>query len=89
MRISINTDQMNYKINDKTWKMKISKWKEESTTSPSEVHLRHYKAPYKPHNYTYEDNTEHKSKMDVRQSKIKELQNHLLNLIIENQVILP
>jgi hypothetical protein len=44
--------------------------------------------PYKPHSYTYEENTEQKSKMDARQTKIKELQVNLLNMIIENQVTL-
>jgi hypothetical protein len=68
-----NREQINYKIDDKTWKTKLMKWKEDTTTSPSGVHLGHYKAPYKPHSYTYEQNTEQKSKMDARQTKLKEL----------------
>jgi hypothetical protein len=65
------------------------KWKEDTTTSQSGVHLGHYKAPYKPHNYTHEENAEQKSKMNARQTKFKELQINLLNLIIKNQVTLP
>jgi hypothetical protein len=66
-----NREQINYKIDDKTWKMKMTKWKEDTTTSPSGVHLGHYKASYKPQSYTYEEDTEQKSMMDARQKNSK------------------
>jgi hypothetical protein len=41
-----NTEQIDYKVDDKTCITKITKWKEDTTTSSSGIHPGHFKAAY-------------------------------------------
>ena len=75
---------LSYKVDPDVWKRKILKWKEATTTSPSGIHLGHYKALFKPHNKFYEEESEHKTKLDKRQYLQQKAQLQMINLIIEH-----
>ena len=74
-------------IDPESWRRRMMKWREDTSTSPSGLHLGHYKAVYKPHVWTYELESEEKKELDEKQQKISTLQIQLLNLALKNKVI--
>ena len=74
-------------IDPEVCKKRMMKWQEDTSTSPSGLHLGHYKAVYKPHAWTYELESEERKELDEKQLKISKLQLQLLNLALKNKVI--
>jgi hypothetical protein len=56
----------------------------EETSSPG-FHLGYLKAFFKPYIMTFGSNKERKNKMNERQTKVKDSQFSLLNLVLKNE----
>jgi hypothetical protein len=69
-------------------KKRLSKWPEKVSTSPSGMHLRHYKSQYKPHRYTFEEDSKEKEKVNKQQQTNTKAQLQLINILIANQCTL-
>jgi hypothetical protein len=79
-----NTDASNT-ISEEEGKQRLSKWREKALMPPSRMHLGHYKSQYKPHQYTYEEDSRNKEKLNKQQQLITALQLQLINIIITSQ----
>lgn len=71
-------------IDEADWRAKIRKWPERTTTSPSGLHLGHYKSTIADHNWTHDDNSENKAEFDSHQEEILGVHLQLVNLAIQN-----
>jgi hypothetical protein len=66
-------------VEEKDWIRKIRKSSERTTTSPSGMHLGHYKSMISPHNWLYNTNSKIKNKYNVRQREMMKFQISLVN----------
>jgi hypothetical protein len=78
----------NPNITEDEWKHKFSKWPEKVTTSPSGMHLGHYKSQFKPHKYSFDNESKNKKKLDTQQQRITKAQIDLINSIVDNRLTL-
>ncbi|KAI2503136.1 hypothetical protein MHU86_11327 [Fragilaria crotonensis] len=66
---------------------KIKSWRESTTTSPSGLHLGHYKALYANHSYSHlppgSTNIEQKESLDAMQNELQQLHLNLMNYALQ------
>jgi hypothetical protein len=65
------------------WTRKIKKWKEKTTTSPSGLHLGHYKALLAPHTLSYNNNNKEKAELEHQQEAVLKAYMTLLNISLQ------
>jgi hypothetical protein len=68
------------------WTRKIKKWKEKTTTSPSGLHLGHYKVLLAPYTLSYDDNNEEKTELEHQQEAVFKAYMTILNISLQSAV---
>jgi hypothetical protein len=68
------------------WTRKIKKWKEKTTTSPSGLHLGHYKALLAPHTLSYDDDSKERAELEHQQEAVLKTYMTLLNISLQSAI---
>jgi hypothetical protein len=70
------------------WIKRFKRWKETTTTSPSGLHLGHYKALFSPHTFSFEEESKQKQDLDCKQQELLEVTIELFNIATQNAISL-
>jgi Reverse transcriptase (RNA-dependent DNA polymerase) len=82
------SDEKKVEVTEEEWMIKMKKWKERTTTSPSGLHLGHHKSLFSPHKYTHDDPCAEKAELDNKQSSILTAYMTLYNMVLKKSIVL-
>ena len=72
-----------YIVTKEDWLKKFKQWKEGTTTSPSGIHLGHYKVLNAPHHLYFEEMSPEKMELDQQQEELCDLWISFLNIVLK------
>ena len=81
-------ESIDTEINFDDFKQKVKKWKERTSTSPSGLHLGHYKALIAPHSLSYEEDSPEKQSLSNQQMDILNAHLMIINQALKHRISL-